>query len=157
MGRAQPIVDDTIPELVVLGSIRKQAGASHRKQASKQFFSMASAPCLQDPALLEFLSWLPSVIRKCKPNKSFSLFKISIIVFHHTNSDLIYDMHVFQCWEFSWHASGGQKTTPVLNSHVVWDTVFKLCTSLARFQTSEGSSLTGVHLDFRCMILCHYT
>jgi hypothetical protein len=44
-------VGGAIPGIIAQGFIRKQA-----EQASKAHFSMASASCLQDPALLEFLS-----------------------------------------------------------------------------------------------------
>jgi hypothetical protein len=59
-GRAQPTVSGTNPGLVVLGSIRKQAGQV-REQAAP--FQNLYSSCLQALALSEFLSRLPSMIK----------------------------------------------------------------------------------------------
>ena len=77
-GRAQPMVGGAISELVVfLGFYKKEGWASQGKPASKQpLHGLCLSPCLQVPALLEFLSWLPLVITamwKWKWHKPFPL------------------------------------------------------------------------------------
>ena len=55
-----PIVGGAIPELVVLGSIRKQVKQVMRnKPVSSTPSCFCITSCLQVPDLLEFLSWLP--------------------------------------------------------------------------------------------------
>ena len=51
------------PGLVLLSSIKKQAEqVKWSKQLSSTFYGLCIGSCLQVPALLEFLSWLPLVM-----------------------------------------------------------------------------------------------
>jgi hypothetical protein len=62
-GKAQSIVGGTVLRLVDLGSIRKQAEqAMGSKPAIAPLQGLCISSCLQVPALLEFLAWLPSVM-----------------------------------------------------------------------------------------------
>ena len=48
------------PEVVVMGSIRKETDqAVESKPVSSILHGLCISACLQIPALLEFLSWLP--------------------------------------------------------------------------------------------------
>ena len=63
MGKDQPIVSDSITGLVVL-SYKKAGWSSQGKQVSKtaSLHDICISSYLQNFALLEFLSWLPSVM-----------------------------------------------------------------------------------------------